>query len=265
LTLENFEEVQHLSLNMGSKFKDLEGIEIDYVEASQNFQGNYSNYVYEVLRSITPLMKLNYSTYINKRRVACPKGTGKKTLVLDLDETLIHADFDKNFQGHDHVITFLHEGEELTVPIFVRPGIQEFLEKASQNFEIFVFTASKKVYADTVLNFLDPDGRIFKTRYYREDCIKVGSKVYVKDLRIFDNRKLEDIILVDNSMYSFANQISNGVLINSFYNDQEDKELHNVLNYLDNYLRDVSDIRLINEKVFNFTDILDGIAKEIYV
>jgi Dullard-like phosphatase family protein len=255
-----------MSLNMGSKFRDLEGIEIDYIEASRNFQGNYNNYVYEVLRSLLPMQKINYSSLINKRSVDCMKAVaGRKTLVLDLDETLIHADFDNHFSGHDHVVSFLHDGDEVTVPIFVRPGLQEFLEKASLNFDIFVFTASKKVYADAVLNFLDPESKIFKNRFYRENCIKVGSKVYVKDLRIFNNRKLEDIILVDNSMYSFANQITNGVLINSFYNDKEDRELYNVLNYLENYLRDVADIRLVNEKVFNFTSILDGIINEPYV
>jgi CTD small phosphatase-like protein 2 len=140
----------------------------------------------------------------------------------------------------------------------------EFLEKASKQFEIFVFTASLKVYADAVLNFLDPDGRIFKKRFYRENCIRIGNKAYVKDLRIFANRKLENVILVDNSMYSFTNQLSNGVLINSFYNDKEDRELFNLLNYLENFLKDAGDVRLINDNIFSFKAILES-CKETYI
>jgi CTD small phosphatase-like protein 2 len=229
-------------------------IDIDYIEASKNIQGNYSSYVYTALCSIIPLTKLNYSTVIESNKVAL-SDTTKKTLILDLDETLIHADFKGCYQGHDHFITFIHEKEEITVPIFLRPGLFDFLEKASQNFDILIFTASHRVYADAVLNFLDPDGMIFKNRFYRDSCINVGSKAFIKDLRIF-NRKLEDMILVDNSIYSFANQIDNGVLINSFYNDKEDRELTNVLNYLEDYLKEVEDVRLINEKIFNFKLIL---------
>ena len=65
--------------------------------------------------------------------------------------------------------------------------------------------------------------------------------------------------MVDNSMYSFANQIQNGVLINSFYNDKEDRELANLANYLLNYVLVSSDVRLINEKIFGFFSILEGL------
>jgi CTD small phosphatase-like protein 2 len=240
---------------------DLESIQIDHIEPRENFQGNYNNYVYQSLRSSVSLSRINTTGFIRKTQLQeC--AINRKTLVLDLDETLIHADFDGVFQGHDHQITFLHADEEVTVPIFLRPGLQEFLEKCSKQFEIFVFTASKQVYADAVLNLLDPDNRIFKQRFYRESCIKVAGKLFLKDLRIFGNRRLEDIILVDNSMYSLVPQLSNGVLINSFYNDKEDRELLNLLNYLENYLRDAADVRLINEKVFNFKSILESFRQE---
>ncbi len=141
--------------------------------------------------------------------------------------------------------------------IFLRPGIFDFLEKVNECFEIIVFTASIKDYANAVLNYLDPENKIFKYRFYRESCININDQVYIKDLRIFINRKLENVIIVDNSIYSFANQLSNGILINSFYNDKQDKELSNLLEYLLLYLKDSDDMRLINEKVFNFSSILD--------
>jgi hypothetical protein len=64
------------------------------------------------------------------------------------------------------------------------------------------------------------------------------------------------LVIVDNSIYCFANQLSNGILINSFYNDKNDNELSNVESYLLNYLSEASDVRVTNEQVFNFSSIL---------
>ena len=56
-------------------------------------------------------------------------------------------------------------------------------------------------------------------------------------------------------MYSFAAQLSNGILINSFYNDKNDTELYNVMAYLINYILPEEDIRKVNEQFFNFQQI----------
>ena len=46
--------------------------------------------------------------------------------------------------------------------------------------------------------------------------------MYTKDLRIFKNRDLKRMTLVDNAMYSFAFQIFNGVPIVPYYENQRD-------------------------------------------
>ena len=66
---------------------------------------------------------------------------------------------------------------------------------------------------------------------------------------------MKNIILIDNSIYSFAAQLSNGILINSFYNDKNDTELYNVMSYLMNYILPEEDIRKVNEQFFNFQQI----------
>jgi hypothetical protein len=215
--------------------------ELDYVEASQNFQGNYQNYVSRVLESIVPIRFINFSDILEKNKIFLPENSlNRKTLILDLDETLIHADFDNNFSEdtYDHLVTFSYEGRNVEVPIILRPGVNQFLQNISENFEVFVFTASKREYADAVLNILDPENKIFAKRFYRENC------------------KPENIIIVDNSMYSFSNQLSNGILINSFYNDRDDRELFNLFNYLQQYIKNAQDSREVNEKIFNFDMIL---------
>jgi CTD small phosphatase-like protein 2 len=77
-----------------------------------------------------------------------------------------------------------------------------------------------------VLDLLDPNREIFEKRLYRDSCIRSKDGVYVKDLRIFEqNRNLEDLLIVDNAVYSFGYQLENGIPIIPFYEDKEDEEL----------------------------------------
>jgi RNA polymerase II subunit A small phosphatase-like protein len=64
-----------------------------------------------------------------------------KTLVLDLDETLVHSTFDY-IDNPDLIINM--EVDEIVYEIFVlvRPGCFEFIEELSKYFEIVIFTAS---------------------------------------------------------------------------------------------------------------------------
>ena len=261
INIPNLNESENgITNKMPSKSKsgdfEIDNVPFDFVEASYNFQGNYQNYISRVISSLSPLYNVNYQKHIQEKLVLLPEYDKKKTLILDMDETLIHSDFDCRFKNHDKTITFNFKGSNISVDIFLRPGVFEFLKTVSEIFEIFIFTASKKEYADAVLDYLDPDHKIIKHRLYRESCIPINNKVYIKDLRIFVNIKPENIILVDNSLYSFCNQPKNGVLINSFYHDKQDRELINLLNYLQNYLYDVPDVRLVNEQIFNFENLI---------
>jgi len=67
-----------------------------------------------------------------------------------------------------------------------------------------VFTASHQTYADAILDYIDPEGSLFSYRMYRQHCVQTAEGYYVKDLRVIKNRSLRDMVLVDNSVYSFA-------------------------------------------------------------
>jgi CTD small phosphatase-like protein 2 len=90
------------------------------------------------------------------------------------------------------------------------------LEFLSTNYELCIFTAGDKAYADAILDRIDPNKEYIAHRLYRQHCTKRGN-FYVKDLRIIEDRDLKDIILVDNSIISFAFQMNNGVPISSFH------------------------------------------------
>jgi len=261
------------------------------LEAKENYPGNYSQYLEKTLTHISQLKDINFEYALEDPKIneGVPKlSFNKKILVLDLDETLIHADFDEEFSPdeYDTVIQFkakneeekkekniedsdstscclseVEEDEVHSVGIFIRKGVKHFLEEVNKYFEVGIFTASVKEYADAVISFLDPENKLIKFRLYRNNCINYNDAFTVKDLRIFKNVDLKKIVLLDNSMYSFAAQINNGILINSFINDKEDNELFNALNYLVNFILPAKDVREVNEQFYNFRQIIDDIIK----
>lgn len=75
------------------------------------------------------------------------------------------------------------------------------LRLLSSHFELMLFTASYQYYADRVLELIDPDRTIFQYRFYRDSCIEVEEGLFVKDLRIIGNRKLEVKIYYISRIY----------------------------------------------------------------
>jgi CTD small phosphatase-like protein 2 len=96
----------------------------------------------------------------------------KRTLLLDLDETLIHCFTQEEFDISPHVpdlnlqITG-PDDEKNTISISIRPYAYEFLQEMSKIFEIAIFTASSPLYANKVLDILDPNNQIFTFRIFR--------------------------------------------------------------------------------------------------
>eukprot|EP01126_Amoeba_proteus_P006425 TRINITY_DN1224_c0_g1_i1.p1 TRINITY_DN1224_c0_g1~~TRINITY_DN1224_c0_g1_i1.p1 ORF type:complete len:179 (+),score=21.33 TRINITY_DN1224_c0_g1_i1:142-678(+) len=76
----------------------------------------------------------------NTGRHAHPK-CGKKCLVLDLDETLVHSSF-KPVDRYDFIIPVEIEGTVYQVYVAKRPGVDEFMKKVGELFEVVIFTAS---------------------------------------------------------------------------------------------------------------------------
>ena len=134
-----------------------------------------------------------------------PKKSGNpnlKTLVFDLDETLVHCCDDVS-QGDVVLPVTFPTGEVVNAGIKIRPYAKECLIEANKRFEVIVFTASHSCYADVVLDYLDPTNELISQRLYRESCV-VSQGIYIKDLRIFATRNLKNVVIVDNSAYSFA-------------------------------------------------------------
>ncbi|KAK9728360.1 hypothetical protein K7432_001150 [Basidiobolus ranarum] len=180
------------------------------------------------------------------------RSSPKITLVLDLDETLVHCTV-ADMENPDVRFPVRFQGIVQEVHGRLRPHALEFLERASEHFEIAIFTASQKAYADRLLNLMDPKRSYIKYRLFRDSCVYVEGN-YIKDLRVL-GRDLAKTIIVDNSPIAFSYQITNGVPIKSWYDDPDDTELLQVLEFLQT-LVDVEDVRPLIDKQFQLTKLV---------
>jgi len=157
-----------------------------------------------------------------------PECKGQKTLVLDLDETLVHSSF-RPVPGPDFIISIELDGVTHKVFVQKRPGVDQFLEEVAAKFEVVVFTASLDKYANPLLDILDPKGFV-RVRLFREACVQHYGN-YVKDLSLL-GRKLEHTLIVDNSPFSYLFQPDNAIPITSWFNDKSDRELYDLVPFL---------------------------------
>ncbi|ORX72577.1 NIF-domain-containing protein [Anaeromyces robustus] len=169
-----------------------------------------------------------------------PEDVGKKTLVLDLDETLVHSSF-KPIAQPDYVIPVQIENQVHNVYVLKRPGVDEFLKAMGEIYEIVIFTASVGKYADPVLDTLDKY-KVVRHRLFREACIHYKGN-YVKDLSQL-GRNLKHVIILDNSPASYIFHPTNAIPVTSWFNDLEDNELFELIPFLTD-LKKVDNVTLV--------------------
>lgn len=93
---------------------------------------------------------------------------GRKCLVLDLDETLVHSSF-KILNQADFTIPVEIEGQYHNVYVIKRPGVDAFMKRVGELYEVVVFTASVSKYGDPLLDQLDIH-HVVHHRLFRESC-----------------------------------------------------------------------------------------------
>ena len=160
----------------------------------------------------------------------------KKIALFDLDETLVHCTKEKKGLNGDSVNIELPTNKVVNVGLNIRPHWKEALDLIKKHYHIVVYTASHQSYADAVLDYIDKDNKYFQYRLYRNHCVQCdvdGIKFYVKDLDTLSEKyNLKDVVLIDNSVLSFAYHLNNGIPIVPYIEQKEDSQLLMLAYYL---------------------------------
>ena len=189
-------------------------------------------------------------SFFPKRRISVPKRL-LKTLVIDLDETMIHSTANtansnivspttnKTRSNFDFLVEVLINRTSCLYYVYKRPHLDYFLDVVSNWYNLVVYTASVREYADPVIDLIDNHRRYFKNRFFRSSC----SEQFFKDLSLVDE-DLSRVCLLDNSAASFALYPDNAIPIESWREGASDEGLLELLPFLD-ALRFVDDVRSV--------------------
>ncbi|KAL7410215.1 NLI interacting factor-like phosphatase-domain-containing protein [Mrakia frigida] len=169
-----------------------------------------------------------------------------KTLILDLDETLIHSTSRSSGagagrKGEGHMVEVFLGGRSTVYHVYKRPYVDYFLKKVSSWYTLVIFTASMQEYADPVIDWLDGGRGMFGKRLFRDSCVQHQNGAYIKDLSCLQE-DLESICLIDNSPISYSYHQANGIPIDGWFSDPNDQALLDLLPVLDS-LRFTGDVR----------------------
>ncbi|KAF3399723.1 Phosphatase PSR1 [Talaromyces pinophilus] len=171
-----------------------------------------------------------------------PHLRGRKCLVLDLDETLVHSSF-KVLERADFTIPVEIEGQWHNIYVIKRPGVDQFMKRVGELYEVVVFTASVSKYGDPLLDQLDIHN-VVHHRLFRDSCYNHQGN-YVKDLSQV-GRDLRETIIIDNSPTSYIFHPQHAIPISSWFSDAHDNELLDLIPVLEDLAgAQVQDVSLV--------------------
>ncbi|PAP74902.1 hypothetical protein B1759_16555 [Rubrivirga sp. SAORIC476] len=167
-------------------------------------------------------------------------------LVLDLDETLLHASEAPLDRPPDFRLGPYH--------VYERPHVRNFLTGASGSFRLAVWTSATSGFAVPAIHRIRPLGVSFEFVWTRERCtrrldMETGETVWVKDLKKVKRRgdRLERVLMVDDTPAKLARQYGNLVRVSPYLGAEADDELPDLLSYLLS-IRDEPNFRRIEKR-----------------
>jgi TFIIF-interacting CTD phosphatase-like protein len=172
--------------------------------------------------------------------------TSDRLLVLDLDETLIHATEDE----------LGHSADFRVGPYFVycRPHLQHFLESIAQWFTLAVWSSGTSDYVAAIAREILPAQFSWRFVWGRERCItrldpERFEPTFIKDLKKVDRMGFDRsrILCVDDTPAKVARNYGNAIYVSPFVGDRDDDELTRLLRYLES-VRSVDDYRKIEKR-----------------
>ncbi|KAI7852571.1 NLI interacting factor-like phosphatase-domain-containing protein [Circinella umbellata] len=201
--------------------------------------------------SVEDKPRISASTATATKKLAALQYYKGKTLVLDLDETLVHSVRLGSYAARQRTVSTSIKRKKIEVQddkqsmlyeVYKRPHVDFFLKTISQWYKVVIFTASMAEYADPVIDWLDQDHNVISQRYFRQSCI-VRNGNFVKDISLAEP-DLAKVCLVDNSNAAFGLFQENGIPLPGWISNPNDESLLDLLPLLD-ALRFTADVRSV--------------------
>ena len=185
------------------------------------------NNKFNINQNYTKLLKINQNiNYIQNKQFLPPiKKPYLYTLVLDLDETLIHykTDFSKTWENPKKNMLIL------------RPDLIYFLKEMKKIYELVLFSYATYDYIEKILKIIESKEKFFEYILDRRH-ITYENGSYIKNLSLI-GRDLKNVIIIDDKPQAFKMNKENGIFIKPFYGDCFNNK--NILKNLTNILKDI--------------------------
>jgi RNA polymerase II subunit A small phosphatase-like protein len=169
-------------------------------------------------------------------------------LILDLDETLVWATREASEAPHDFRVFGYY--------VTKRPHLQTFLDRVFSWFDVAVWTSSGEHYASAVVTviFENPSRLLFvwcASRCTERIDRETGEQYNLKDLKKVKRKgfPLERMLVIDDSPEKIGRQYGNHLRLHPFEGDTKDRELLDVLPFLD-WIRTQDDFRRIEKRTW---------------
>lgn len=225
--------------------------------------------IYKVYAEYSPIRYLSDDclTPVSRR---CLQLVAKKTLVLDMDETLITSWIQGQYRRRQSPPDVPHDFEFILsdprfngsrVYVYKRPHVDYFLDCVSRWYDLVVFTCGTEEYASPILDFLDAGRGILAKRLYRHHTIDIAG-LRAKYISVY-SADMANIMLLDNSKVECSFNAGNCIPISSYKIGRRDDALIKILPFLD-ALRFTRDVRSVLGKCTRFqclTTLLESVTK----
>ena len=209
------------------------------INCDNNFYYNIENNIYENDEDGTnayEIMQMLKDYEISKVEAPflvtpCKK---KYTLVLDLDETLIHLRQKKDVINIKNDVNikinntsdYFYDNYDKNKNKYLlqfRVGLFSFLTILKPFYEIISFTSATHEYADVIINEIEKNRKFFDHKFYREHTV-IYKDTFVKDISRI-GRDMKKIIIIDNNERNFILNKENGIKIAPFYGDEDNDNI----------------------------------------
>lgn len=155
----------------------------------------------------------------------------KKTLVLDIDETILHSTYEKLSVEPD--FNFKER------KVYLRPNLHYFLNFCFAHFNVGIWTSAKSDYAKFVLKKVVPDLNKFEFIWTRKMCKKTYKKigkweqeVYIKNLNLLNKQSINQYIVIEDTPANILPNDTQIIVAMEFRGDPEDDTLLKIVDEL---------------------------------